>query len=247
MPSDDWTSVAITNTSNNAITNADGTYSLPALEKISVIERESAFIDRPIHWISPDGSFRVEEDPDSGLPPKKRGDFIRRKYQMVDAHTNAPLWKIDIPLSFDFVGGHIITWSPNSAYVAIVYQPNMDRPPDPAPIFEARTGKKLCEIRLYSPSFSKDGSMIIGQIEERQAAQSASGNNGQAAVYDTRTGQEIIRLPENGIFSPTADQILTRSSLITLRDLSEETDWARDYLGGRELSEEELRQFFLAQ
>jgi len=180
---------------------------------------------------SPDGRYLAFGGSQDGSPPAM---------YVIDLATGMELWHREMLLDIVY---EPIVWSPDSAYFAATHSRE-----GITAIFEVASGRVVWEGYADSPSFSPDSRLVLLSVESVNmgAVSSSGGGAGHSGVIlDLVAGEVFARLPKPGVFSPDGDEVLMQDSVWRIKPLSQLVSEAISRLGGRTLTLDERKRFFI--
>ena len=112
-------------------------------------------------------------------------------------------------------------------------------------VWNAQTGELLQTLAIDRPSFSRNGTLISGEVVRTGLIRNQFIGYGAGEIYDVYTGVLYMSLPRAGVFNAVNDAVLMTCGIWTPRSLGQEMETARTRLASRELTEAERRIFYL--
>ena len=160
---------------------------------------------------------------------------------VINPDTATELWHADAPIERGT--NTRILWSPDGTLIA-VHNEDMEK----TVVYDADSGEVVLEADGDSPSFSPDSAYLL--LRRAVISRATSINTGTDITYegvmiDIGSGFIMARLPAPGIFSPDGQTVLMQDAVWPVKTLAQLIDDARRVLGGRQLTREERRQYYL--
>ncbi|MDR1571526.1 MAG: TIR domain-containing protein [Clostridiales Family XIII bacterium] len=158
-----------------------------------------------------------------------------RAFVVLDTETGTELWRADTELGIRGV----VAFSPDGAFVAA-----SDTNDGRTTVWDAATGAVQQLFTGYDPVFSPDSSALL--ISDTPALnRNAADRGNESALYDIRSGSVSAKLPLPGVFSPDGGALLMQDRIWYSKPLETLMREAREQLGGRSLTDDERRRFYL--
>ena len=269
-PSPDWKHLII-----NSPAHTDGLYSLPSLTKITDFEHlipkaepwlvvlglisNAAFLPDGQHFLIPfngklvtidtatqkiTATYDYECDNDVSISPDgKRLAFFNRTGRdefdivVINPETGELIWR---QAAHSSVYGKPIVWSADSKLIATSEGSRAE-----TKVWNAESGVLLQTFAIDDPSFSRDGSLISGEVVRTGISYVQYLGLGSGEIYDIESGRLYMQLPRAGVFNIVNNAVLMSCGIWTPQSLADDMNTAAKRLEQRELTEAERQMFYL--